>query len=378
MPVAARERNERRRTTWSQPTIGYRTMNTEWNDFLERSGAGLECGRAIHFGRPEFELWAALNGDIGSDRSHRGLIAVRGPDADPFLQGQLTCDVRQATSDRSLIGAYCSPKGRALACVRLFRHSDATYLELPQELVEPTLARLRKYVLRAKTTLENASACLVRIGIGGPNAAALLTTILGAVPAAGNGVLHAPADSAAITVIRLPGSTPRFELHGPRQAMQTLWTALDADVTFTAAEPWRLLDILTGTPAVYPATVEAFVPQMLNLEVLGGISFQKGCYVGQEIVARTHYLGKLKRRMYLARVDSPAPPSPGDPLFSPQADPSLSAGQLADAVPHPDGGYAVLAVALIECAEEGTLHLHDASGPALRLEPLPYAFEAAG
>ncbi len=352
-------------------------MNAEWNDFVEQSGACLERGRAIHFGRPEFELWAALQSTICSDLSDRGLIAARGPDTDPFLQGQLTCDVRQVTADRSLIGAYCSPKGRALACLRLFRRGDATYLELLQELVEPTLTRLRKYVLRAKTTLEDASDSLVRIGVAGPNAAALLTKILGTAPEAANGVLHAPADAPTITVIRLSGPTPRFELHGPRRELQTLWTALDADVIFTGAEPWRLLDILTGTPTIYPATVEAFVPQMLNLQLLDGISFQKGCYTGQEIVARTHYLGKLKRRMYLARVDSPTPPQPGDPLFSPQADPSQSAGQLADACRHPDGGYAVLAVALIECAEQGVLQLRDVHGPELRLEPLPYEFETA-
>jgi folate-binding protein YgfZ len=138
------------------------------------------------------------------------------------------------------------------------------------------------------------------------------------------------------------------------------------------AEAWRLLDILAGLPAVYPETVEAFVPQMLNLQHLGGISFKKGCYTGQEIVARTQYLGKLKRRMVLARVDSPTPPCPGDPLFSPHVGPSQSAGQLADAAHHPEGGYAVLAVALIELAEQQALHLGDASGPILHLKPLPY------
>jgi folate-binding protein YgfZ len=312
---------------------------------------------------------------MGSDLSHLGLIAVEGPDTDPFLQGQLTCDVRQVTAHRSLIGAYCNPRGRVLACPRLFRRGDALYLELPRELVEPTLARLRKYLLRAKTRLEDASDHLARIGIAGPNAGVSLTKILGAVPAAVDEVVHAPVDSHDITAIRLHGSTPRFELHGPWVVMQTVWTRIDADVTFTGAEAWRLLNILAGIPTVYPETVEAFVPQMLNLQLLDGISFQKGCYTGQEIVARTHYLGKLKRRMVLARVDSPTPPRPGDPLFSPQADASQSAGQLADACRHPDGGYAVLAVALIECAEHGVLQLGDISGPALRLEPLPYSFE---
>jgi folate-binding protein YgfZ len=352
-------------------------MSVVWSDMLERYGASLEGGRIVHFGQPEVERWAALHGDICSNLSCRGLIVAHGPDTDGFLQGQLTCDVREVTLDCSRIGAYCTPKGRALACIRLFRREDALYLELPGALVEPTLVRLRRYLLRAKTRLEDASDSLARIGVAGPNAAVLLTKLLGAVSQVADEVVHVPADSRDITVIRLPGSTPRFELHGPLVAMQALWTKLNADVTFTGSGPWRLLDILAGTPAIYPETVEAFIPQMLNLDRVGGISFKKGCYTGQEIVARTHYLGKLKRRMILARVGSPTPPRPGDPLFSPQAAASQSAGQLADACPHPDGGYAVLAVALIECAEHGALQLGDASGPALRLEPLPYGFETA-
>lgn len=354
-------------------------MNAEWNDFLRGAGALFEHGQTLHFGQPERELRAALEGTICCDLSHLGLIAARGSEVEQFLQGQLTCDVRQVTPDHGLLGAYCSPKGRALACIRLFQRDDDRYLELPRGLVEPTLNRLRKYVLRTKIALEDASDALARIGVAGSNTAALLMNLLGAVPEAANAVIRATmSDGQDVTLIRLPGSTPRFELHGAATALEAIWMALAPEVTFGGSEPWRLLDILAGTPAVHPETVEAFVPQMLNLQLLDGISFQKGCYTGQEVVARTHYLGKLKRRMYLARVDTPTPPRPGDPLSSPQADASQSAGQLADACPHPDGGYTVLAVALIECAERGTLHLNGIGGPALRLESLPYEFEPAG
>lgn len=353
-------------------------MIKEWGDFLEESAGWVVDGRAEHFGHAESELWAVLNnGDTCSDLSHRGLIAVQGPDADRFLQGQLTCDVQRATLDHSVLGAFCSPKGRALACFRLFRREDAVYLELPQALVESTLTRLRKYVLRAKVTLADASDQWVRFGVAGPHAETVLAARFGAIPEAINGVIHTTGDGSNMTVIRLPGIAPRFELHGPLPDMQTLWKALDLDVTFTGAEPWRLLDILAGIPTIYPETVEAFVPQMINLDALDGISFQKGCYTGQEVVARMHYLGKLKRRMYLARVDCENPPQPGDALYSPQADASQSAGRLVDAAQHPDGGYAVLAVALIECAEPGMLQLGDASGPVLKLEPLPYLFDKA-
>lgn len=359
-------------------TIGHQIMNAEWNSFFERAGAVRVADRVVHFGQPAAELGAALVGDVACDLSHLGLIAARGPDADNFLQGQSTCDVRQVTLEHSLPGAHCTLKGRVFACFRMFRRGDACYLELPRTLMEPTLNRLRKYLLRAKATLEDCSDSLARIGVAGPTAAVLLEQTLGRVPEDINGVIHARgSDAAGITVIRLPGPTPRFELHGAVQDLSAVWNILIPAVMPVGTEPWRLLDILAGTPAVYPETVEAFVPQMLNLQLLGGISFQKGCYTGQEIVARTHYLGKLKRRMVLGRVDSPIPPRPGDPLFSPQADASQSAGQLADACRHPEGDYAVLAVALIECAERGTLHLSEVGGPVLRLESLPYDFEAA-
>lgn len=313
---------------------------------------------------------------LGCDLSFsQGLIAAHGPDSAAFLQGQLTCDVRQVTPEHSLLGAYCSPKGRALACGRLFQRQEAYFLALPAELIAPTLARLAKYRLRAKTRLEDASAELARLGLAGADAESWLAErISSAIPQLPvNGVLTTD----HVTVIRLPGPTSRFELHGPAQALAALWENGAQVITPVGAEVWRLLAILAGAPAVYSTTVEAFVPQMLNLHLLGGISFQKGCYTGQEIVARTQHLGKLKRRMYLARVDSPTPPQPGDPLFSPEAGPGQNAGQIADAAGHPDGGYAVLVVALIDCAERGTLQLADASGPVLRLEALPYSFVKA-
>lgn len=357
--------------------MGFNMMNEEWLDFLKQSGAVLAQGQPLRFGQPDAALRAALGGTICCDLSHWGLIVAQGVDAESFLQGQLTCDVRQVTAEHSRLGAYCSPKGRVLALFRLWRSGDAIYLALPRELVEATLARLRKYVLRAKLTLADASEQQARIGLAGPRIAELLTPLLGATPEEANGVLSATVLGQTITVIRLPGAIPRFELHGPAAALAAVWTAMTPDVVFAGSEPWRLLDILAGTPTIYPATVDAFVPQMLNLERLDGISFQKGCYTGQEVVARTHYRGKSKRRMYLARVESPDAPQPGDPLFSPQADASQSAGRVADACRHPDGGYAVLAVVLIDCAEQGILQLGDACGPILRLESLPYGFETA-
>ena len=345
-------------------------MNVEWRDFLKQTGADWNDDLAMRFGQSNAESSATLKSNVCCDLSHLGLIVVHGPDTERFLQGQLTCDVRQVTMQYIRTGAHCNPKGRVLACFRLFRREDAYYLELPKVMVNATLGRLRKYLLRAKAVLEDASDALARFGVAGPNAADLVGSVLGTVPETVNGVITVD----NMTAIRLPGLRSRFELHGAARELGVVRNALAPNLALVESESWRLLDILAGIPTIYPETAEAFVPQMINLQQLDGVSFQKGCYTGQEIVARTHYLGKLKRRMYLARVDSPALPRPGDLLFSPQSDASQSAGQLADACCHPDGGYAVLAVALIECAEQGTLHLGDANGPLLHLEALPYGF----
>lgn len=346
-------------------------MNTEWRTFLEQTGVRTTAD----LGQLRMALGTTFNGNICCDLSHLGMIRVHGPDSATFLQGQLTCDVQQVTAEHSLLGAYCSPKGRALTCLRLFRREQTYYLELPQMLVEPTITRLRKYMLRAKVELQDGGKDLVSMGIAGPATPALLSERLGV--SGGELAVDTVFDADGITLISVPGTRPRFELHGPIEGMQAVWRTLTPDLLAVGTEAWRLLDILAGLPSVYPETVEAFVPQMLNLQLLGGISFKKGCYTGQEIVARTQHLGKLKRRMVLARVDSPTPPRPGDALFSPHAGPSQSAGQLVDAARDPDGDYAVLAVALIEFAEQQALQLGDANGPSLHLQPLPYSFATA-
>ncbi len=343
-------------------------MTPDWLTFLAQAGAVLDDGRLAHFGNPERELRAALQGDILCDLSRQGLIAVSGEDAQTFLQGQLINDIRQVTPEHSQLSAYCSPKGRMLANFRIFQRDEAYYLHMPQEKLEPILRRLKLFILRAKVTLEDASDKLVHIGLSGPRAEALLSE---ASPPAPAGV-GAAVQTQGLTVIRVPGDHPRYEVYGPLAPMETLWTELASQTIPAGAEPWRLLDILAGIPIIYTATTEAFVPQMANLQLLDGISFRKGCYTGQEIVARTHYLGTLKRRMYRAHVDTERRPPPGTELFSAQS--GAGAGKIVDACRHPEGGYETLAVVIIDSAENGPVRLHDEQGPQLRFAPLPYAF----
>lgn len=344
-------------------------MNSEWLNFLIQRGA-VAAPAGVHFGAPEQELQAALAGDILCDLSAYGLIAAGGVDTATFLQGQLTSDVRQATAEHSQLSAYCTPQGRMLASLRLFRRGDAYYIRLPAERVEPILKRLRLFVLRAKVNLRDAGDELTPFGLAGPHAANLLQEAVGSAPAQ----VDETVQTNDLTLIRVHGPAPRFELYGGLAAVKVLWTRLADRAAPTGAEPWRLLDIMAGVPTIYTATAEAFTPQMVNLQLLDGVSFRKGCYTGQEIIARTQYLGKLKRRMYRAHIDSAIPPQAGDELFAaPDADQSI--GKIVDACRHPAGGYEALAVAVIDYVEKGVVLLGGGRGPRLEFAPLPYAVE---
>ncbi len=350
-------------------------MKPEWKRFLLDRGAELDADeRVLHYGNPDLELRVVTSGDVICDLSHFGLLAAHGEDARDFLQAQLTNDLRRVDEGRSQLSAYCTPKGRMLAVFRLFLREAHFYLEMPRALVEPTLGRLRKYVLRAKVSLEDASDALVRMGLSGPNAERELGEVLGtAPPTEADGVVHAD----GLTVIRIPGPHPRFELHGDLEAVQRAWTRLDVRAAPVGAEPWTLLDILAGIPTVLPETVEAFVPQMANLHAVGGLSFEKGCYPGQEVVARMQYLGKLKRRMYRFHVDGDAPSEPGMDIYAPGGGtPDQSVGKVVAAAPWPDGGRELLAVVQIASAEAGGLRLGAPDGPALEPRELPYPFPA--
>ncbi|HKK05140.1 MAG TPA: folate-binding protein YgfZ [Gammaproteobacteria bacterium] len=346
-------------------------MNPEWKAHLEQKGAVFDADTVRDFGDPQGETRATTGQVVLADLSHLGLIAAAGEDAMEFLQGQLSNDVRQVDTEHSQLAAYCSPKGRILADLRLFRREETYYLILPRAILEPTLKRLRMFVLRSRVTLNDASETLVGFGVAGPQADAALSSALGAVPGTVDEVSHGQ----GLSVIRLPGSSPRFHVFGSPEAAIALWERLGPQSRPVGAGAWGLLDILAGLPSIDPATVDTFVPQMVNLQAIGGVSFKKGCYPGQEVVARTHYLGKLKRRMYRAHVETDRAPQPGEEIYATDS-PEQSAGRIVSAQRSPEGGYELLAVIQIASAEKNALHLGDAEGPGLVLRELPYALEA--
>lgn len=344
-------------------------MKQDWITFLHNHGA--ESGETCikHFGNPTRELKLAGNGDIIIDLSHTGLISIRGEDAESFLQGQFTNDIRLVDAEHAQISGYCSPKGRLLSNFLIFKHADCYLLRLPKVLVEDTIKRLRMFVLMAKVVIEDASESYIHIGYYGPNTEKELQDKLGLIPTEDFSSLQIN----ELTVIRLPGNNPRFEVLGSLDKIKKLWDNLNVNAAPAGSEVWDWLSIQSGLPLITPQTVDAFVPQMVNMQLINGISFKKGCYTGQEIVARMQYLGKLKRRMYLAHVDANTRPQEGDPLFSASSKSGQGTGKIVNISPAPDGGFDLLAVIEISSVDSGSIHMENAEGPALTFMDLPYA-----
>jgi folate-binding protein YgfZ len=346
-------------------------MKTEWKAFLVDAGAEYAGETVAHFGNPEQELEIINSGLVFAELGHYGMIAAHGEEAGSFLQNQFSNDVGLVGEQISQLNAYCNPKGRILGLFRLFRQGEAYYMRLPADTLDTVLQRLRMFVLRAAVTLEDVSENFLCIGVSGESADQELDAAVGAVPGEVNGVTH----HGGVTVLRVPGVHPRFEVYTDSlQAARALWDSLNVHGAPVGLAAWRLTEIQAGLPSVVKQTAGLFVPQMLNLQLVEGLSFKKGCYPGQEIVARMQYLGTLKRRMYLGRIDSGGQPRPGDELFGGE-DAAQAVGRIVDAQPHPDGGHAALAVIQIRSAEDGNLHLGGAGGPSFRIEELPYPFE---
>jgi len=299
--------------------------------------------------------------------SHTGVIAVIGADGPSFLHGQLSNDFDRIDASRARLAAYCSPKGRMLASlVGLRRDAETLWLTLRADVLAPTLKRLSMFVLRAKAKLSDASASLAVLGLAGATARAVLGDAAASLPVWG--VL----DLGDARAVRLPdgGGQARFQWVGPN-------TEADALVAAHPALPlaaWDWLEVASGVAPVVAATTEQFVPQMLNYELVGGVNFQKGCYPGQEIVARSQYRGTLKRRAQ--RVDAAVELAPGQEVFW-SGDPGQPSGLIAAAAPRPDGaGYSALVELKLAALAGGSLHLGAADGPALVLGELPYSLPA--
>ena len=343
-------------------------MIDNWRQFLTSQGAEFEGNQVKQFGDENAEKQAALEGHTLCDLSHYGLIRAFGEEATDFLQNQFCNDVRNVSNAQSQLNAYCNPKGRVLAFFRLFQIEDQYYLRLPKAILGDTQNRLQMFVMMSKVSLEDASDELLRIGYSGSDADQELGKIIDSVPTDVDTVTH----TNDVTVVRVSDTPPRFELYGEADVIKSIWGKLTSKATPVGSGSWDLLDIKDAIPEVVPETKEAFVPQMINLEGINALSFKKGCYPGQEIVARMHYLGKLKRHMFIAHIDENTIPAPGDSLFAGGSESGQGAGKIVRAESNPNGGTDLLAVIELASIKKGSLHLESAQGPVLNLQPLPY------
>ncbi len=289
-----------------------------------------------------------------------GVIRALGDDAARFLHGQLTQDMLQIGEGQARLAGYCSAKGRLLASFVVWQRGPAELLlACSADLLPQTLKRLSMFVLRAKCKLSDASAEVPLFGLAGA------TTLAPALTASLTSIWQRSSQDGA-DLIRLPdaaGHARYLQAGGDMPALPPL-----------AADSWRWLEVQSGVARIVAATAEQFVPQMVNLELVGGVNFQKGCYPGQEVVARSQYRGTLKRRAFL--FDSDALATPGQELFA-SSDPEQPAGMVAASAPAPDGSgrYAVLAETKIAAIAE-ELHAGSLAGPRLRPATLPYALPA--
>ncbi|MGE8176642.1 YgfZ/GcvT domain-containing protein [Pseudomonas fluorescens] len=296
--------------------------------------------------------------------SHEGVLAVRGSDASKFLQGQLTCNLNYLSDTHASLGARCTQKGRMQSSFRILLEGDGVLLAMASELLEPQLADLKKYAVFSKSKLTDESAAWVRFGL--QHAEAVLSGLGLALPREDGAVARA----GGLIAIRV--SSDRVELWAATAQADTLRNTLAALLPEGNLNQWLLGQIRAGIGQVMPQTRELFIPQMLNLQAVGGVSFKKGCYTGQEIVARMQYLGKLKRRLYRLQLDATELPEPGTALFSPTHGSSI--GEVVIAA-HAEQNIELLAVLQAEAADSGDVHLGALEGPALHLLDLPYQLD---
>ena len=324
-------------------------MHAHWLEWLQQPGIQLSDDQVSEV--PPHDRTTSM-----VPLTDAGIITVNGPDAQRFLQGQLSCDLDDVDQHGSLPGAHCNIKGHMHSLYQVIHAGNETYwLRTRTSMAPEALTLLKKYIIfsKAEATLNEE---LVGIGLLGEGAPAL-------------------ADQLAA----IASTSAQVKHHG---GMVEFWFDVDtfqkvmALASQTAGlgchNDWELAAVEAGIPDLFPATREAFIPQMVNLQVFEGVSFTKGCYTGQEIVTRLQHRGQLKRPMYLAQLDSNQPPLPGTRLASESKD---NVGQIVRSAQGSDGRYQVLAVIVKDQAEQHSIHLDTAAGPLLQLEQLPYVLD---
>jgi folate-binding protein YgfZ len=346
-------------------------MNT-WLQFLTANGAQLSGDATPKvIGFPTVDVPTDMASFV-SPLVEYGLIAVTGEDAASFLHNQFTNDVEHLGVGEARLAGYCSPKGRMLASFVMWKTTDGIMLLLSRDILPTVQKRLQMFVLRSKVKLADVTEQHVLLGAAGNAATTALQNWFTDMPAK----VYAKTEAAAGTLIRIADAFgPRYLWIANAETAQQAWPTLTQMLTPVGSQAWKRTEIHAGVPNITKETQEQFVPQMVNYDLIGGVSFKKGCYPGQEIVARTHYLGKVKRRALLATVDA-SDVRAGSEIFN-TTEPDQPCGMVINAARNVQGDTDCLVEIKTVLANQGTTHLGSIDGPQLRFLPLPYPLPAA-
>ncbi|WP_010322529.1 YgfZ/GcvT domain-containing protein [Marinobacterium stanieri] len=322
-------------------------MHASWQQWLNRPGVEMST-----------DLVTAVPASDSPNRSvaltDYSIISITGPDAHKFLQGQLSCDLAGVDREGQLPGAHCNIKGHMHSLYEVIAAGEERYwLRIRTDMAEDALTLLKKYIIFSKAEAELETE-LLGIGLIGPDSQRLSQT-------------YTPQTGASCNL-----SQSMSEIWLPADQLEATLGALQSEAPLATRNDWELAGVEAAIPELFPATREAFIPQMVNLQVFEGVSFTKGCYTGQEIVTRLQHRGQLKRPMYLAEVESSQPMLPGTELAS---EAKSSVGKIVRAAKAGDNLYRVLAVIIKDQAEQQTIHLESTEGPCLKLSQLPYELD---
>ena len=339
-------------------------MNNDWKQYLQTN---VTPGSDESTGYKKTD-----NSSVICDLSQFSTLVVAGDDAATFMQGQFTNDVDKVDENHSQLSAICNNKGRMIANFRLFKHQQNYFLNLNSELTEKTIQHLQNYILRAHVAIQEISEQLIHIGISGADASELLSPFIENINQDIDSISHN--DNYIVIRVADANEKPRYEIFCSLEHAKTLWEKISEQAEVVHFTTWNYLNIQAGIPFIDAATSEEFVPQMVNMELINGVSFTKGCFTGQEIIARTHYLGKQKRRTYHIKITSDTEPKAGDQLATDTSTDNQYTGTLVTVLPTAINEYEALAVIQIKSAEEDRLKLKHTDAKISFLD-LPYSLE---
>lgn len=347
-------------------------MNNDWKNYLLSKGANFTEDGGFKFNDESDSNKKAEDSDIICDISQFSTLVVAGGDAKEFMQGQFTNDAEHVDDDNSQLSAFCNNKGRMTANFRLFKNQQNYFFSVKNSLVDESIQHLQNYILRAQVAIQDISEQLIHLGISGGNAEKLLSPFI----EISNNDVDGTSSNENYIVIRAAdplNSIPRYEVFCSFEHAKALWETISTQAETVNSSSWDYLNIQAGLPFIDDHTSEEFVPQMVNMDLINGVSFTKGCFTGQEIIARMHYLGKLKKRCFKVHIASEDRPAAGDKLFAENAKAGQNTGMIIQTEKNPESGYDALAV--IQIADtESKLFLNDADGAVITVKELPYSF----